>query len=108
MVMKRRVRTIAGSTLTTSYQNLGTLVDIAAFKIAIVNGSTTDIMISDGTANDAFYVLANSTLSVGEGLAGGLQQLDKQAIVPGNTTYQIKLPSGVAGTGNIAVTIEGF
>lgn len=107
-LLKRQVRTIDASTLTTSNQAVGNVVTIAAYKISIVNASTKDIQVTDGTTNDAFYIPAGSALSIGEGITGGPQQLDKQASVPANTIYQAKLPSGVAGTGILVITVEGY
>jgi hypothetical protein len=108
-LLKRQVRTIAGASLTTTPQAVGALVTIAAYKISIVNGSSSDLQISDGTANDAFYLPASSTLSIGEGLASGSQQLDKQASVPAQVQYNAFLPSGVsAGTGTVVITVEGY
>lgn len=107
-LMKRQVRTIAGSSLTTSYQAVGAIVTIAAYKIAIVNATTTDVTVLDGTTNDAYYIPAGSTLSIGEGVSGGGQQEDAKASEPANTTYQAKLPSGVAGTGTLIITVLGY
>lgn len=107
-LLKRQVRTIAGSSLTTSFQNVGALVTIAGYKISIVNNTTTDVNISDGTSSDAFYIPASSTLSIGEGITGGPQQLDKQASIPSQTQYQAKLVSGAAGTGTLIITVLGY
>ena len=107
-LLLRQVRTIDGSTLTTSYQNVGSKVTIAGYKISIVNASSTDILISDGTANDPFYIPANSTLSIGEGIAGGPQQLVRQASEPAQVQYQAKLNSGAAGTGYVVITVLGY
>jgi hypothetical protein len=107
-LMKREVRTIAGSTLTTSYQNVGNLVTIAAYKLAIVNDTSTDVYITDQTSNDPYYIPADSTLSIGEGLSSGLQQLDKSASEPSQTQYQAKLVSGSAGTGTLIITVFGY
>lgn len=107
-LLQRQVRTIDASTLTTSNQAVGAVVTIAAYKIAIVNNSTKDVNVSDGSANDAFYVPAGSALSIGEGLASGPQQEDKQATVRAQTIYQAKLPSGVAGTGTVVITVLGY
>lgn len=107
-LLRRQVRTLSGASLTTSYQAVGTVVTIAAYKISIVNATTTDVQVEDNTSNDAFYIPAGSTLSIGEGITGGPQQLEKQASVPANTIYQAKLPSGVAGTGTLVITVEGY
>lgn len=108
-LMRRQVRTLAGTSLTTSYQAVGTVVSIAAYKISIVNTSTTDIQVLDGTTNDAFYVPASTAISIGEGLSGFGQQEDAKAIVPANTVYTAKLPSGAAGaSGIVVITVEGF
>lgn len=107
-LLKRQVRTIDGSTLTTSYQNLGAVTTIAGYKTALVNASTADVEIIDGTTSDAYYLPASSTLSIGEGLSGSGQQEDKMASTPSNTQFQIKLPSGSAGTGFVVITVEGY
>lgn len=107
-LLRRQVRNIDGATLTTSYQNLGTVVTIAAYKIAIVNSSTTAVQIQDQTTNDAFYIPAGSTLAIGEGLTGSGQYEDTKATEPANTQYQIKLSSGAAGTGFVVITILGY
>lgn len=107
-LLKRQVRTIAGSSLTTSYQGVGAVVTIAAYKLAIVNNTTTDVNVLDGTTNDAYYIPAGSALSIGEGLSSFGQQEDAKASVPANTTYQAKLPSGVAGTGTLVITVLGY
>lgn len=107
-LLKRQVRTIDASTLTTSNQALGAVVTIAAYKISFVNSSTKDVQISDNTTNDSWYIAAGSTLSVGEGLTASKFQFDSQASVPSQTVYQIKLPSGVAGTGTVIMTVLGY
>lgn len=107
-LLKRQVRTLAGSSMTTSYQAVGALVTIAAYKLSIVNATTTDLNIEDGTSNDAFYIPAGSTISIGEGITGGPQQEEKMAVVPAQTTYQAKLPSGSAGSGTLIITVEGY
>jgi|GEM_PF-2628018 hypothetical protein len=107
-LLKRQVRTIAGSSLTTSNQNVGSIVTIAGYKVSIVNATTTDVNISDGTPSDAYYIPAGSTLSIGEGIPGGPQQEDKQASEPSQTQFQAKLPSGSAGTGTLIITVLGY
>lgn len=107
-LLSHQVRTIDGSTLTTSFQNLGAAITIAAYKIAIVNSSTTDVQISDGSLSDNYYIPAGSTLNVGEGLASGPQQEDKQASTKSHSQFQVKLPSGSAGTGTVVITVFGY
>lgn len=107
-LMRRQVRTLAGASLTTSYQAVGLVVTIAAYKISIVNSTTTDLTVIDQTTNDAFYLPAGSSISVGEGLSGSGQPLDRMASVPSQTVYMAKLPSGVAGTGILVITVEGY
>jgi hypothetical protein len=107
-LLKRQVRTIAGSSLTTSYQAIGSVVTIAAYKLAIINATTTDVNIEDQTTNDAFYIPAGSTLSIGEGLGGFGQQEDAKASAPSQTIYTAKLVSGSAGTGILVITVEGY
>lgn len=107
-LLLRQVRTIAASTLTTSLQNVGAIITIAAYKITIVNTSTTDIQISDGSTSDNYYIPAGTTLSVGEGITGGPQQEEKQASTKSQTQFQIKLPSGAAGTGIVVITVLGY
>jgi hypothetical protein len=107
-LLSRQVRTFDASTATTSYQNAGNVVTIAAYKISIVNASTKDVNVSDGSSQDAYYVPAGSSISVGEGLASGPQQEDKQASSRSQSQYQVKLPSGVAGTGIVVITVLGY
>lgn len=107
-LLKRNTRTIAGSTLTTSFQAVGILTTIAAYKLSIVNATSTDVQISDGTTSDNYYIPAGSTLAIGEGLSGSQQQLDKEAIAPADTQFQAKLPSGAAGTGTLVITAFGY
>lgn len=107
-LLLRQVRTLGGSSLTTSFQNIGAVVTIAAYKITFVNATTTDVVISDGSTSDNYYIPAGSTLSIGEGLASGPQQEDKQASTKSQTQFQAKLPSGVAGTGIFVITVLGY
>lgn len=107
-LLSRQVRTIDASTLTTSNQNVGNVVTIAAYKIAIVNASTKDVQVTDGSSQDAYYIPAGSAISVGEGISGGLQQEDKQASSKSQSQFQAKLPSGVAGTGTVVITVLGY
>lgn len=107
-ILSRQVRTFDASTASTSYQVAGNIVTIAAYKITIVNASTKDVNVSDGSTQDAYYVPAGSSISVGEGITGGPQQEDKQASSRSQTQYQVKLPSGVAGTGTIVITVLGY
>jgi hypothetical protein len=107
-LLKRQVRTIAGSSLTTSYQNVGALTTIAGYKTTIVNATTTDVEIIDQTPSDAYYIPAGSTMSIGEGIPGGPQEEDKQASEPSQTQFQAKLPSGAAGTGTLIITVFGY
>jgi hypothetical protein len=106
--MKRQVRTFAGASLTTSYQAAGAIVTISAYKLIIINGTTTDVQIQDQTTNDVFYVPASTTLNISEGLSGSGQTEDSKAMVPANTLYMVKLPSGAAGTGTLSITVLGF
>lgn len=106
-VLSRQVRTFAGASLTTSYQNAGALVTITALKLIIDNGSTTDIQVSDGSGNDPFYVCAGHIQTFDQTIRGyGLNQY-ASAIVKAQSQYQIKLPSGAAGTGNVSITVLG-
>jgi hypothetical protein len=106
-MLNRNIRTIAGASLTTSFQNVGAVTTIVGYKIAIVNATTTDVQITDGSAADAWYLPAGSTLSVGEGLTSPGQQSDAQASTIKGCQFQAKLPSGAAGTGTLVITIEG-
>lgn len=103
----RNVRTIDGATLTTSFQNVGTVTTIIGYKLYIINGSTADVQISDGSANDPWYAPANTTITIEEGISGYGASLDRLASVRNGTQFQAKLPSGSAGTGNIAIMIIG-
>jgi hypothetical protein len=107
-ILLRNIREIAGSTLTTSFQNFGLPITCPAYKISIVNASTTDIQVQDETNQDAFYIIAGTSMSIAEGLSGYGQDEDTRAISPNRTQYLIKLPSGVAGTGNIVLTVLGW
>jgi hypothetical protein len=101
--LRRNIRTFAGASLTTSFQNVGALINIVGYKITIVNATTTDVQISDGTSNDNYYVPASSTISIGEGVLPS----EAQAPVLENTQFQAKLPSGSAGTGILVITVVG-
>ena len=106
-LLSRNIRTISGASLTTSYQNVGVATTIVGYKIAFVNATTTDVQITDGSASDAWYIPAGSTLSIGEGISSYAAQLDREGSTAKGAQLQAKLPSGVAGTGILVITIEG-
>lgn len=106
-LLVRNIRTIAGSSLTTSFQNVGVVTTIVGYKISIVNATTTDVQVSDGSSSDNWYVPAGSTISIGEGVSNYAAQNDRQASVRQGAQLQAKLPSGAAGTGTLVITIEG-
>lgn len=106
-MFNRNVRTIDTSTLTTSYQNLGNALTIVGYEVAIVNPGTKDVQISDGSAADAYYIPAGSTLSIGKGNSSYGRDQDNQASFRKGAQLQVKLPSGVAGTGTLVVTVIG-
>lgn len=99
----RNVRTFAGASMTTSFQTIGAVISIVGYKVSFVNATTTDIIINDGTTNDNYYLPASSTLSVGEGVLPN----EGQAPVLKGTQFSVKLPSGAAGTGTLAITVVG-
>lgn len=105
--LSRNVRTIASSTLTTSFQNVGTVTTIVGYKISFVNATTTDVVVTDGSSQDNWYLPAGSTLSVGEGLSSYAAQADRQASTEKGIQFQAKLPSGSAGTGTLVITVIG-
>jgi hypothetical protein len=107
-MLVRNIRTIAGSSLTTSYQNVGVVTTISGYKMCIVNATTTDVQVSDGSASDAFYVPAGSSISVGEGLSGSGREMDTKASFMKGIQLQAKLPSGSAGTGTLVITVIGY
>ena len=100
---KRNVRTFAGASLTTSPQAVGLQTTIAGYKIAIVNATTTDVTISDGSGQDNYILPANTTLNVGEGVLIS----EGQAPVRMGTQFTAALVSGVAGTGSLVITVIG-
>lgn len=107
-LLSRQVRTFDATTATTSYQNAGNVVTIAAYKIYIVNASSKDVNVTDGSSQDAYYVPTGTSLAITEGITGGPQQEDKQASSRSMSQYQVKLPSGVAGTGTVIITVLGY
>jgi hypothetical protein len=107
-ILNRNVRTIAGSSLTTSYQNVGAVLTIAGMKIAIVNATTTDVLVTDGTTADAWYVPAGSTICVGEGFKPFSVKDQILYSVEDQTQLQAKLASGSAGTGTLVITVIGY
>lgn len=106
-LLSRNVRTFAGASLTTNYQNVGNVTTIVGYKISLVNATTTDVIVSDGSAQDAWYLPANSTLSIGEGVSSFASQLDRQGSTAKGVQFQAKLASGAAGTGILVITVEG-
>lgn len=108
-LLKRNIREIAGSTLTTTYQNFGMPITTTAYKISIVNASTADIQVNDETNQDPFYIIAGTAMSIAEGLSGYGQDEDTRAISPNNTQFLIRLPTGATvGAGNITLTVLGW
>jgi len=106
-LLKREVKTIDGSTLTTSLQNFGSALQIAVNKVAIVNVSTTQIEISDGTTQNNFVIPSFTTLSIGEGFENIGNALNVLSQFRKGTQLKIKLTSGAAGTGNVIITLLG-
>lgn len=103
-ILGRNTRTFSGASLTTSYQSMGAVTTIAAYRATILNASTTDVQVTDNTSQDAFYVPAGATVSVGD---SEISNADGSAVFAKGQQLQIKLPSGVAGTGTVIVTILG-
>jgi hypothetical protein len=107
-LLNRRVLTFIGSSLTTSYQNIGSIVTISALELVIDNGTTTDIQVSDGSTNDPFYVCAGHIQTFHQTIRGSGMQQYASVLVKAQTQYQVSLPSGgTAGTGNLSITILG-
>jgi hypothetical protein len=106
-ILKRQVRTFAGASLTTSPQNAGAIVTIAALKLIIDNGTTTDIQVSDGSSNDPFYVCAGHVQTFNQTVRGSGMQQYASVISKAQTQYTVFLPSGSAGTGGLSITVLG-
>jgi hypothetical protein len=105
--LSRNVRTFAGSSMTTSFQTVGAVTTIVGYKIAILNGTTTDVVITDGSSQDNWYVPAGLTYNIGEGISSFAAQGDRMASVEKGAQFSVKLPSGSAGTGNLSIIIVG-
>jgi hypothetical protein len=101
--LNRNVRTFSGASLTLAFQAVGAITTIIGYKIAIVNATTTDVIITDGTSQDNYYLPASSTLSVGEGVLIS----EGQAPVIKGSQFSARLASGVAGTGTLVITVVG-
>jgi hypothetical protein len=107
-LLKREVKTIASSTLTGTAQNFGAITAISTYKVAFVNAGTVDVEISDGTGQNAFYLPASSTLSVGEGMAQEGKAINIQAVFSNKTQLTILSASGSGGTsGEVVATLMG-
>lgn len=104
-VLNRQVRTFAGASLTNAYQNVGAVVTIPGREVAIVNATTTDVLVTDGSSSDAWYVPANSTVNASQTVAN--PQNDSALIAAAQAQYQAKLVSGAAGTGTLVITTLG-
>lgn len=104
-ILSRQVRTFAGASLSTAYQNVGATVTIPGRLVTIVNSTTTDVQVTDGSSSDAWYVPAGSTISASQ--TGQSPQADSSVVAVAQTQYQAKLPSGSAGTGTLVITTLG-
>lgn len=103
----REVKVFAGSSLTGMAQDFGAPTEIATYKVAFVNASNRDVLISDGTAQDDYYLPAGSTLTVGEGFDQEGKALNVQGLFSMQTQLEITGVAGTAGTGTIVATLLG-
>jgi hypothetical protein len=65
-ILARQVRTISGGSLTGTFQNVGASVTIPGREVTIVNNTTTDAFVTDGSSSDPWYVPATSTISASQ------------------------------------------
>jgi hypothetical protein len=100
---KRNIRTILGSALTGTLQNVGAVTNCVGYKVTFVNATSVDIVVSDGTSDDNYYLPAGSTLSIGEGTIAP----EGQAPVRQGTQFQAEAFAGAAGTGTLVITVIG-
>jgi len=89
------LRSIDASTLTGSFQALGTPLDHPSYICKIVNNSTVLVTISNDGINDKDVAPAGSFFLYDEGKTGSNSQVPA---VPKNTQIYVK---GSAGTGTI-------
>ena len=106
-IQTRQVKTFSGASLTGSPQNFGTVLSLAAYKLCFINGSNKDVTINDGTGQDAFYIIAGSTLNVGEGLGTEGKAIQTMGELKKGTQLTITSVDGTAGTGTIVAFIFG-
>ncbi len=106
-VILREVKVFDGASLSDTPQDFGTPSVIAAYKVSFVNASNRDVLITDGTSQDALYLPAASTLSIGEGFCQEGKALNVQAVFRSRTQLQIAGVTGESATGTIIATILG-
>ncbi len=104
-VTTREVKVFAGSSLSGTPQNFGSDLEIPGYRFSIINASSKNVLIADGTGQDDIYLPAGSTLSNGEGFAQEGKSLNVQASFRIGTQLTIESSDGAAGTGTIVAFI---
>lgn len=103
-ILSRQVRTIDASTLSGTLTDVGATVTIPGRLVNIVNASTADCQVSDGSSSDSWYLPAGSTISASQTVQS--PQADSAVVAVAQTQYQASTP-GSAGIGTIVITTLG-
>ena len=106
-ILERQVFVFAASSLSGSAQDFGVPLTFPAKKWAIINASTMDVEIDDGTGEDSIYMVAGATLAVGEGEANEGKAINIQSSFRIGTQFTITGVLGTPGTGTITLYLFG-
>lgn len=105
LLTTREVKVFSGSSLSGTPQDFGDEFEIPASKFSIINASSKDVLIADGSGQDDIYLPAGAAISNGEGYAQSGQNVQVQFSFPVGTQLTIESSDGAAGTGTIVAFI---
>lgn len=104
--LRRALRTFDTSTLTGSFQDMGSSIPFPVSKAALINPSDVDVLITDMSTEEDIRVPANSTVNIGEGISSYGQMASTGIVFTANTQLQVKQVTG-AGTGTLVFNLFG-
>lgn len=102
--MSFEYKTFDATSLTGSYQNLGSVASNPVRKLALWNTSDVDCIISTDGTNAHFYLPAGGTIFIDE-WRGNLRTDDASYVLPDATQLEVKQVSGAGASGDIVAQL---
>ena len=98
--MSFEYKTFDATSLTGSYQNLGSVATNPVRKLALWNTSDVDCIISTDGTNDEFYLPAGGTLFIDE-WRSNMRNANASYVLSDGTQLEVKQVTGAGASGDI-------